>query len=255
MAHQNEEHIAEELTTFLLKLNEEKDRAKLSKKAGELILRVTPRGIALAEQRLFQNGLSPQEVQRLSYSFIMLGLLDANTVDLKSRLPDHHILRKVMAEHEMAKCFLADLEAVAEKIAGATLLSPTGSEIMRLGHIIEHLNAMEEHLDRENDVLFPTLKGYGWESMFAQVETEHTYIRMAIKDLVKLTMAMNKTPLSSFKTRLLSTIHYLCPLMRDHIVHEDQILFPLAVAMVEDDGVWARLRDICNEIDYCGVHL
>ena len=91
--------------------------------------------------------------------------------------------------------------------------------------------------------------------MFAQVEIEHTYIRMAVEDLVKLTIAMHKMPLNNFKTRLLSKIHYLCPLMRDHILHEDQILFPLAVAMVEDDGVWARLRDICNEIDYCGVHL
>lgn len=255
MAHQNEEKIADELTDFLLKLKQQRDRTKLSKEAGELIFRMTPRDIALAEKRLFQNGLTPREIHRLSATFIMLGLLDADVSDLRSRLQDHHILRKVMAEHEMTRCFIADLETVADQIAAAKTLSPASGEVMRLAHIVEHLNSLEEHMDRENDVLFPALREYGWESMFAQVETEHTYIKMSIEDIVKLVMAMGKMPLENFKTRLLSTVHYLCPLMRDHMLHEDQILFPLAVAMLPNDEVWTRLRNICNEIGYCGVHL
>jgi DUF438 domain-containing protein len=159
-----------------------------------------------------------------------------------------------MAEHDMIRCFLAELESLADHILAIRHLNPSSSEIMRLGHIVEHLNSIDEHLDRENDVLFPVLRQYGWESIFIQVQAEHAYIRMSVEDLVKLVMAAGKMPIETFKTRLLSTVHYLCPLMRDHLFHEDRVLFPLAMAMADDD-VWNRLRAVCNEIGYCGIHL
>jgi hemerythrin-like domain-containing protein len=62
-------------------------------------------------------------------------------------------------------------------------------------------------------------------------------------------------PFRNFKTRLLATVRYLCPLLREHINREDQAIFPLAVSMIHDDKVWDRLRRVCNEIDYCGIHL
>jgi iron-sulfur cluster repair protein YtfE (RIC family) len=114
---------------------------------------------------------------------------------------------------------------------------------------------MEEHISREDDVLFPALKEHGWESLFAQIQSEHTYIQIAIEDLVKLVMAFDKMPFSTFKTRLLPTVRYLCPLLREHLFHEDRVLFPLAVATADSPQLWERLRQVCNEIDYCGIHL
>jgi hypothetical protein len=78
---------------------------------------------------------------------------------------------------------------------------------------------------------------------------------MSIHDLVKLVMAFDKMPFANFKTRLLSTVNYLAPLLREHLYHEDQAIFPLAVAMVQSEKTWDKLRQICNEIDYCGIHL
>jgi hypothetical protein len=202
-----------------------------------------------------QNGFTVKKIRELSSAFIMIGLLENGAVDLRSRLPDHHILRKVMAEHEMQRCFLADLEDVAIQIQQAPQLTPSSSEFMRLSHIIEHLNSLEEHQARENDVLFPELRERGWKSLFAQIESQHVYIQMSIDDLIKLTMAFDKMPLSSFKTRLLASVRYLCPLLRDHLSYEDRVLFPLAVAMVENESVWEHLRQVCNQIDYCGIHL
>lgn len=247
--------VTEELTGFLMKLNEGKRDNLIRKQANRLISNVTPKDVARAEQRLARNGFPIKKIQQLSTTFVLMGVLENNDDNLRSRLSTHHILRKVMAEHEMMRCFLADLEEVALQIQQAEQLGATSREFMRLAHIVEHLNSLEEHMDREDDVLFPALKQQGWKSLFEHIESEHIHILMSINDLVKLVMAFDKMPFNNFKTRLMSNVRYLCPLMREHLFREDRALFPLAVSMVSDEKVWDHLRKVCNEIDYCGIHL
>ncbi len=247
--------LAEELTGFLMKLNEGQNDTRLRKQATRLISNITPKDIARAEQRLARSGFPVKKIQQLSATFVLMGVLEGDMESLRSRLSANHILRKVMAEHEMIRCFLADLEEVALQIQQAERLGPASREFMRLAHIVEHLNALDEHMDREDDVLYPALKDHGWRSLFEHIESEHVHIQLSINDLVKLVMAFDKMPFGNFKTRLMSTVRYLCPLLREHLFREDRALFPLAVSMVSDEQVWNRLRKICNEIDYCGIHL
>ncbi len=246
---------AEELTCFLIKLNKAKNVTGLRKQASRLILNVTPGDIAQAENKLVEIGLPIKKIQRLSASFVLMGILEENADELRSRLPVGHILRKVMAEHEMMQCFIADLEDLASQIHQKDNLTPNSSEFMRLSHIVEHLNSLEEHIDRENDVLFPMLREQGWKSLFDHIESEHAYILISIRDLVKLVMAFDKMPFGTFKTRLMATVRYLGPILREHLFREDRAIFPLAVSMVRDEKIWKKLRHICDEIDYCGIHL
>ncbi|HDS05580.1 MAG TPA: hypothetical protein ENN95_00930, partial [Deltaproteobacteria bacterium] len=134
-------------------------------------------------------------------------------------------------------------------------LSDTSREFMRLSHITEHLNALEEHLDRENDVIFPMLKSRGWETLCRSVENEHIYIRTAIHDLTKLILVFRNTNFTVFKNQLNSLTKYLCPALKQHLFHEDQVLFPLALEMIVDPDIWEKVKTVCNEIDYCGIHL
>jgi DUF438 domain-containing protein len=247
--------LAEELTGFLVKLSEGKNKPALRKQANRLIAAITPEDIASAERSLMKNGYTAKKIQQLSAAFVLMGVLGGDDSGLRSRLPEHHILRKIMAEHEMMRCFLSDLEDVTARIEKAERITGSSCEIMRLHHITEHLNALDEHLDREDDILYPALKEKGWKSLFTRIESEHVYIQMSVNDLVKVVMSFDKMPLHTFKARLSATVRYLCPLLREHLFHEDRVLFPLAFTMVENDTLWDRLREICNEIDYCGIHL
>lgn len=248
-------NLAEQLTGFLMKLNEGKNDRRLRQEANRLITHITPGDITRAEQRLARNGLSTKKIQQLSATFVLMGVLEGNEESLRARLSSNHILRRVMAEHEIMQCFLADLEEVAAHINQLERLGPFSYEFRRLTHIIEHLNSHQEHIAREDDVLFPALKKYGWTSLFEHIESEHIHIQMSINDLVKLIIVFDKMPFGTFKKRLMSTVRYLCPLMREHLFHEDRALFPLAISMIDDDKVWENLRRICDEIDYCGIHL
>ncbi len=251
MKKEQTRNVAEELTGLLIKLGEGRADQEVRRLANTLIAKVRPDDLARAERQLLDSGLSLKKVQQLSASFVLMGVLDSTEPDLRRRLPDNHILRVVMAEHELLRCFLADLEDVNELIQQAETLSPSSIELLRLGRIAEHLNTMDQHLERENDVLFPALRQHGWDSLFTRIQSDHVYLKMAVNDLIKVVTAFERVPLESFKARLASTVKYLCPMMREHLFHEDRVLFPLAVAMVDDEKVWQRLKTICNEIGYC----
>lgn len=255
MKNRSNDNLAEELTRFFNELSDTNNKDALRKRANRLISSVSPLDFARAQSNLRQNGVNPQKIQQLSTLFIMMGLAEKERSDLRLRLPDYHILRKVMAEHEVIRCFLADLEEVADRISHMSHLLSTSIEMMRLSHIAEHLGSLEEHISREDDVLFPALKEQGWQSLLKPLESEHAYIQMAIDDLIKLIVVFDTIPLNNFKIKLMSTVRYLCPLLRDHIFHEDRILFPLAVSTMDDENLWEHLRHICNEIGYCGIHL
>lgn len=255
MDKQGNENLAEELTHFLIEFSDGKDKDILRKKVNRLMDSVSPLDFARAEHNLMRNGIPPRRIQQISTLFIMMGITEGEKSSLRSRLPDYHVLRKVMAEHEMLRCFLAELEEIAVQFQQASHLPSTSNELTRLSHIAEHLNSLEEHIGREDDVLFPALRAHGWESLFRRIESEHTYIQVAVDDLIKLIRVFEKMPFSQFQTRLLSTVRYLCPLLREHLFHEDRVLFPLVVSTIDDKKLWERLRQICNEIGYCGIHL
>jgi DUF438 domain-containing protein len=255
MNRQTKKSLAEELEGLLLKINCGQDVSGLKRQANRLITSITPRDIADAEDKLVQGGLSSRRVQQLSASFILMGLMDGNQSNLRERLNERHILKKVLAEHDMTLCFIADLEDVALRISQSEFLNDMSGEIRRLAHITDHISAIEEHIEREDDVILPALRLQGWESLCKAVESDHVHIRSAIRQLSALVDSFGQISFGVFKARLMSAVKNLCPILKEHIFHEDRILYPVVVAMIDKPEFWEKIRTVCDEIDYCGIHL
>jgi DUF438 domain-containing protein len=248
-------NLAEELEGLLLKINEGKTATDLRKHASRLISAISPKDIAAAEDKLLRGGLPARRVQQLSAAFILMGLMDGNKTHLRDRLAERHILKKVLAEHDMLRCFICDLEDVTLRISQTDFMSDTHHDIRRLAHIVEHIHAMQEHIDRENDVIFPSLRAQGWDSLCQSVENDHIYIEAEITNLVRLIDSFGQISFGVFKGRLLSIVKKLCPILKEHLFHEDHILYPVAVTMIDNAQFWDKMRHVCDEIDYCGIHL
>jgi len=246
---------ASELTRLLRRISRGEDPTILRKEATRLISDVCPQDIAAAEQNLIESGLSAQLVQQLSSAFMLMGILEENSTSIKARLPYSHILRKVMAEHEITRCYLADLEAVVKEIDVMENFTDVCSQFRRLAHITEHLNAMEEHIEREEDIIFPFLKKHGWKTLCRTAENDHIYIRVAVDDLIKLIVTFRQQKTSRFKVKLKSISRYLLKRMRENLFQEDNILYPIALEIVNDDNVWEKMKGICDDIGYCGLHV
>lgn len=246
---------AEMLTRFLMRINAGADLKDLRKEAGRLMANITSKDIAAAEQNLINSGCSAKLVGQLSAAFVVMGIIKGQQIDLRTQLPDNHIIRKVLAEHDMLRCFLADLKDVADVIAHENDLTSTNSNFRKLAHIAQHLEAMAQHIEAEEDIIFPCLQKHGWTSLCRAAHSDHIYIKIAIDDLMKLVRAFNPAYLDEFKVRLNSITRYLCPTMEEHILQEDNILYPVALEVIRDESVWARIKAICDDIGYCGLHI
>jgi len=243
------------VTRLLMRINSGADLNELRKEAGRIIENVNSKDIAAAEQNLIDSGCSAKLAGQLSAAFVVIGIIEGRQIDLRTQLPQNHIIRKVLAEHEMLRCFLADLKELSEVIQHENELTSTNSEFRKLAHIAQHLKAMAQHIEAEEDIIFPYLQKHGWANLCRTAHSDHIYVKIAIDDLMKLVRSFNPAYVDEFKVRLNSIIKYLCSNLEDHIIQEDNILYPIALEVIKDRKVWDRIKSVCDEIGYCGLHL
>ena len=239
---------ADAITRLLEKISNGENPKKLRREATRLMSNVLPVDIARAEQNMIASGYSEQIVQNLSSAFMLMGILEDQILNVKAKLPANHIVRKVIAEHDLTRCYLAELEDVNKEIQEMDEISDVSLQFRKLTHIIQHLDAMEEHIEREEDVIFPALKKHGWTALCRASMSDHVYIRIAVSDLVKLIAGFNTTKPDEFKARLKSITKYLTTRLRDHLFHEENILYPIALELMKDKQVWKKIKDVCEEI-------
>lgn len=255
MKHTYENNNTKTLTCLLKRINKGEDPKLIRKEANQLILNVKPRDIIAAEQKLIHDGYPLQLVQQLLATFVMMSIPEQNNT-LKTYLSPNHILRIVMIEHDLIKYFMAELNDVVEVIRYIDNLKDTSCEFRKLAHITEHLNAAKEHIAREEEVIFPYLKKYGWASLCLAVQRrDHVKIKNEIDNLTRLVVSFNEITVREFKECLNNINRHLAAIMLEHLFQEEDIFFPIAVGLVNNNKIWNEIKNICDEIGYCGVHL
>lgn len=255
MANVYKSNKAQTLTYLLRRINQGDNPELLRKEAHQLLTNVGPDDIATAEQNLINDGYSTHTVQLLSATFMLMGITEKQDDNPKSWLPANHLVRMVIVEHDLIQYFTADLNNLAEKIEDMNRLTSVGLELRRLAHIVEHLIAMKEHFEREDDIIFPYLTKYGRISLCRAARGDHIKIVTEIDNLTSLLILFDKINLEQFKAELITTTHRLCEIMREHLWQEDVILYPIALGIINNARIWEEMKAVCDEIGYCGVHL
>lgn len=255
MANTHKTSKVDALTSLLKLMSEGKDPRFVCEEAKRLAAQFDPRDIAAAGRHLIEEGYPCRLVQQLSATLVLMALLEKHGTRPQSWLPANHILRIVMAEHDLIRCFLADLNDVVEAIQDLDCLTDVSLEFRKLAHIIEHLNAMKEHIGREEDVIFPCLRKQGCMSFCPLLRREHASIVTEIDSLVSCIVSFNKVNLEQFKIRLITCARRLISIAMDHLFQEDNTLFPVALGAIKDAKVWRKIRFLCDQLGYCGVHL
>jgi len=255
MEDTNKSRKARTLTHLLRRIDNGDDPTLLRRQARQLLTSVVPEDIAIAEQNLINQGYPVKIVQLLSATFMLMGINENQADNTRINLPANHILHLVMVEHNLIRCFLADLNDVAEAIGCLNQLTDVSLEFRKLAHIVQHLNAMKEHIDREDDVIFPHLRKYGRISLCSAAQSDHISIEAEIDNLTGLIVSFGQFSLEQFKAALVSTTRRLWTIMQEHLAQEDVILYPIALGIIDDVEIWDEIKAICDDIGYCGVHL
>jgi DUF438 domain-containing protein len=242
------------LAGILKRINLGEDPKLLRNEAIQLSKNVSPEDIAGAEQTLVDEGYSGRVVQRLSATFTLMSLQKSKGGNSTGKLPDDHILRKIKIEHDLIGCYMTDLNKVVETIRNLHCLTDVSSEFRNLGHILSHLSVVKEHIDREEDVIFPYLRKSGWVKLCQLAINEHGKIRIDIDNLLALMTSFNEMGFDDFRGWLITIVHRFSPMMREHFSYENELLYPISLFVIDDANIWKRMKALCDEIGYCGVH-
>ncbi len=246
--HQNAKTWA--LAGLLKRINLGEDLKLLRSEAGQLAKNIDHNDIAGAEKTLINEGYSSRVVKQLSATFILMGLHKRKQNNLESKLPDDHILLKMMAEHDLIRCYLADLNSAAVTIRCLNYLTDVSSEFRNLCQIIRNMSIIKEHIEREEYIIFPYLAKLGWMGLCQTAQTEHAKIKIDIDNLVALITSFNEIRLDDFKARLITIVQRLSTIMLEHLSYEDDLLCPISLVVIDDVKVWKSIKALCNEIGY-----
>jgi uncharacterized protein len=241
----------EQLTRIFKRLDAGENPEKVRHEEHKFLSTVGPHEVALAEQSLLRDGVPIDEVRTRCLTHI--SLLPDQVSRLRAKLPANHIVRIILAEHEMMLCFLADLEELDGEIQQLSSCSPTSVEMRKLAHIVAHLAVAGDHEYREAEVVFPELERYGYFGPQEIVKVDHTGLDSCKRELIQLIQSKPETmPFAKFKLHLQTAVKYLVPMMRQEILAEDNLLYPVAIEVITNHGVWDRIKASCEQIGYCG---
>ena len=206
--------------------------------------------MAIAQQTMLKNGVEAEELLAVwrAYKHILPDQVSC----LRKEIDENHVLRKVLAEHEMMLCFIADLEDVTKDINVLETGSSLTHEIRRIGHISSHLVYSEQHREREEELIFPELRSRGYTEVLQILSKQHWEISRANYKLHGLIWKVDEIEFDEFKRKLNELVGFVVPAMRLHLFIEGNVVFPLAVAVIKSKRVWDRMKTVADEIGYCG---
>lgn len=240
---------SQQLTTLLKRLNTGEDPERVRAEAREFLSSIDAKDIAIAEQHLIDEGLQPEDMQKLCQ--VHMELLADQAEKMKAELPPGHVVSTLISEHDMILQFLDMLDDVNHAIQNMTEYDPNAESFAKLKHIAVHLAEAELHHQREEEILFPEMESRGVHGPPAIMRDEHTQLRKQKQQLKELAEGVPQMEFADFKNRLNQTTAFTVPSLRDHIFKENNILYPTALQVVDDPKVWQKLKEECDKIGYC----
>lgn len=148
----------------------------------------------------------------------------------------HRLLAK---EHEAILSNLDEFEKIIDSL-------PEEPEIFNLKKIFKFIDLAESHNRKEEEILFKTLEEKGHEIPAQLFTMDHDDIRKAKEVLQEV---IDEGNIELIKALLVFEGKFLIQKMREHIHREDEVLYPLAKEIIEEEE-WNKIKKQFDEIGY-----
>lgn len=239
----------DKLVGILERLNAGECPEDVKQEAQEFLAEVDPMELSIAEQKLIQAGMAPEDLRHLCS--MHMEMLKGELEKMKATLEDGHVIDTLVKEHEIILQFLDELEITNQEIQQLSSYDSSNQVFANLLDIAEHLLDAEPHHQREEQVLFPEVESRGVTGPTRIMVMEHEDLRRYKHDIVALVKLASIINFDEFKERLDSTAKFLILTLRDHIFKENNILYPTALEVIKDAQTWQKLKEACYNVGYC----
>lgn len=240
---------------FLKRIDRGDDVRGLATSVRRISEDVSPVELAAAGRILFDEGYAPTIVNHLLAAFSLIGKYVDRSGGPKDYSQHGHILQRVSAEHALFRCLAAELSEIAVRLRAAPYLSDTMVEYGQFTHVVSHFSAMKEHFEREDDVILPYLRRIGWTGLCAVATNDHAQLGAQIDCLTSLVTEPHTLSPDDLQSSLVDCVGRFCACLLEHLSFEDSVLWPLALVVIDDPAVWTKIKTVCQEIGYCGIHV
>ena len=222
------------LKEYLERLHRGEPLESVQKEFRAHFIGVAPEEIAAAEQALIRDGAAPKEVQRLCS--VHAALFTGNTKEEKpavteDTLPAGHPLTLLRLENEKLSELLDRIEA-----------ETAGENMAKLMPLLGRLFAIYAHYAKKEELLMPFLYDYG--------VTGPSQVMWGVDDEIKrelgTVMKSLKEDTENFMTYR-GRLNTLIESIREMIIKEDRILFPLALRFFTENE-WKMVYADCFEM-------
>lgn len=237
------------LVGILERLNAGEDPRAVEDEVREFLSDIGPEELSLAEQKLVQAGRDPGELRKLCH--VHMELLGDRVEQMREQVPPGHVVHTLVSEHDLILQFVDELEELNGRIQAMEAYEAGREEFERLQHVAEHLVGSEPHHAREEKVLFPELERRSVTGPPNIMRLEHDQLRPQKELVQELAENVAEMDFDEFKRRLDAAARFIAPTLRDHIFKENNILYPTAVRLIQDEEVWERMKHDADQVGYC----
>ncbi len=213
------------------------------KERFQLLIRdVSASEIAAMEQKLIEDGMPHEEVQRLC---------DVHTEVFKSALETQPVLQTIaghpvdtfMRENRAAEAVLVRIEAALKELTEAPSEDDLKAQREPLTALLKELRPLEIHFQRKENQLFPLFEAHDVSGPSQVMWGLHDEIRKLLKSALAF---------EGDARRNVARVGELVTMTRDMIYKEEHILYPMALETL-DEAEWGRVRRGEDEIGYAWV--
>jgi len=170
---------------------------------------------------------------------------------LRNSLGPGHILRMVLAEHEMILYFVNDIETTVACIAKCKTWSDKAGLVEKVRYLIKHLASMDGHQLREEKVIFESFRNSGFEDVPAAIFSEHAKLGKGKDELRKLCDSSGKGDYRRWVGKLETVLSIWAPGVKQHIFAEENVVYPRALKIIQDPNKWAKMKAAAEEDGIC----
>ena len=240
----------EKLTEVLQRLNQEGVTEALRKEALDIVSKISPIELSIAEQGLIEKGMDPKELRHLCdiHMEVLKGELDK----IKTKIEPGHVIFTFIAEHDKILEFLTQLEEINFRIQKLEKYNSSLEEIEALKTVVDNILDAENHHQREEQVLFIELEARQITGPTRIMRMEHEDLRAKKKFLRQAAEEASELNFAEFKEKVDDTSKYIIFNLRDHIFKENYILYPTAIEAITERETWQDMKIRCDKIGYCG---
>lgn len=238
----------EELKEILVRLNSGEAAEEIKAEAQELIKNISAKELSEAEQDLINEGLEETELRHLCTAHIEA--MAEELKELKANVPVGHPLSTLISEHEEILKILGRLDEVNTEIQKLEEYKADNPIFAELKGLTEKLLDTEKHHTREEETLFPEVDKTGVTGPTRIMRMEHDELWPHKEEINRLAAEVSEMDFEVFKKELKEHSNYVVVTLRDHIFKENNILYPTAKDLI-DDEIWQEIKEKSDAIGYC----